>query len=651
MSRSLARLLLITAALSFIGMYAFQWAKHLVMPGITIWESHLLTNLFIALIFTLAIYLGVRASDRLDKAITGEADERKRLEVRLDEVNRQLSEQVREQTSELSRLNFELELEMAEHKHAKSILAIGEERFRNMADNIQEGLTIIENGAVVFANQRACEIFGIIPTGEHQFISTDFAVPEEREDLRRVIEEAVRTADYPAELRYWILRQDGTRRCVLDRYAYSHKEGVMRSFIITSDITERLQAYQMLEQAVEERTRELSTVLEVSQKVTSTLELEPLLRLVLDQIQTVIPLRGAAIFTLEDDVLKVMTYKVPGFPESTSTLHLTLANSEICRQVIETRSVLIIDDVQDNSPLLQAFQESVSQEKPKTYSNVRSWIGIPLIIKDRVLGLLSLTHSLPNYYTQRHARLALIIANQVAVAMENARLYEQAFDLATLEERQRIARELHDSVTQLLYGISLYSTAANRSLQGQDFEQAGQHINEIKNNALQAQQEMRLLIFELHPPGLKEEGLVAALQTSLEAMEARTELQTELQVDGINRLPGLIEGELFRIAMEALNNLVKYARAQKVTVSLKPVNGAIAMEICDNGVGFDLEAARACGGLGLRNMEERTLRLGGSFEITSTLGTGTRVSLQVPIQEDEQRQVRILTGIKVTSLR
>ena len=102
---------------------------------------------------------------------------------------------------------------------------------------------------------------------------------------------------------------------------------------------------------------------------------------------------------------------------------------------------------------------------PSVFRHSRSWIGIPLILRDQVTGLLSLTHNEPGYYTQTHARLAQAITNQVAVAIENARLYEQAQDLATLEERNRIARELHDSVTQLLYGISLYSTAASRSVQ------------------------------------------------------------------------------------------------------------------------------------------------------------------------------------------
>jgi signal transduction histidine kinase len=250
-----------------------------------------------------------------------------------------------------------------------------------------------------------------------------------------------------------------------------------------------------------------------------------------------------------------------------------------------------------------------------------------------VIGLLSLTHSMPGFYTQRHARLALTIANQVAVAIENARLYEQAQKLAALEERQRIARELHDSVTQLLYGIRLYSTAASHSIRENNLERVEQDLAEIKDNALQALQEMRLLIFELHPPMLKEGGLVTALQTSLESVEARTGLQTDLKVEGINRLPASVEVELFRIAMEALNNLVKYARAKKVTIHLRSSDDRVFMDICDNGVGFDLSAAKLSSGVGLRSMEERAKRMGANLEITSVPGTGTQVKVDVRIAD------------------
>jgi signal transduction histidine kinase len=231
----------------------------------------------------------------------------------------------------------------------------------------------------------------------------------------------------------------------------------------------------------------------------------------------------------------------------------------------------------------------------------------------------------------------MTITNQVAIAIENARLFEKAQNLATLEERHRIARELHDSVSQLLYGITLFCTATNRAIRSENFAQVARNLDEIKENALQALQEMRLLILELDPPLLQREGLVAALQASLELIENRTGLETELKTGGVNRLPRAVETELYRIAMEALNNLVRYARAKKIMVDLGILYDRVCMEICDNGVGFDLAQARNSGGMGLHNMEQRARQIGGCLEISSAPGAGTRIKVEAPILERQNK--------------
>jgi signal transduction histidine kinase len=241
--------------------------------------------------------------------------------------------------------------------------------------------------------------------------------------------------------------------------------------------------------------------------------------------------------------------------------------------------------------------------------------------------------------------LAQTITNQIAIAMENARLYEKAQDLATREERDRIARELHDSVTQLLYGITLYSTAATRSANKQNLEQVKNNLAEIKENSLQALQEMRLLILELDPPLLQKHGLVAALKASLESIESRAGLETDLKTDGIARLPNTIEPELYRIAMEALNNLVRYARAKKVTVDLQIRSHWVILDICDNGVGFELEYVSNNGGRGLHNMRQRAQRLGGHLEIISSPGAGTRIKTEIPLQGYAAEPVEKAAGV------
>lgn len=555
-----------------------------------------------------------------------------RIQTELLLLNQELETRARLQSSELARLNVELELQIAKHRQAEDLATQSEERFHNMADHIQDGLTILENGRLVYVNQRACEIFGACPDGDLLQRVRRFALPQEQARLEANL--AAGQGQPHFELQYWITRPDGSRRCLREHCSNSQLHEIQRSFVVTSDITESIQAYQTLEQAVSDRTRELSAVLEVSKKIATTLELEPLLNLVLDQIQTIIPYSGAAVFTLEDQALQLAACQLPGRLREKQSVALPLTSAGPFLPVIQEKRVLILADVLGQSPLARAVQASRRDDLPAiSFAHARSWIGIPLVFRGQVTGLLSLTHSQPGYYTEQHVRLAETITNQVAVAIENARLYEQAQNLATLQERHRIARELHDSATQLLYGITLYCAAAARSLRSRNHRQVELDLVEIKENALQALQEMRLLILELDPPMLQKEGLVAALQASLESIENRTGLVTELEAGGVGRLPKAIEPELYRIAMEALNNLVRYAHARCVSVSLQARSGWLFLEIRDNGVGFDLEQARQSGGMGLHSMEQRASRLGGRLEISSQPGAGTLIRVEVPAQE------------------
>jgi PAS domain S-box-containing protein len=636
MPRSLERRIIIITLALLLGATITEGVKTAWFPQLSGFLSFLTTLIAASLATLIGILLAEHIPNTQPSTELKEY-ERKRLEANLIQLNRELEESAKAQTSELARLNLELDLQIAMHRQAEDIARTSEERFRKMADNIQEGLTIIENGRLVYVNERACEIFGECPEGDLLQRIKKFALPQEADRLQQLIGWSAGGVSaekpFPSELQYWIRRPDGSQRCIREHYSSNYSQQAQRIFVVTFDVTERVQAVHTLEQAVNDRTRELSAVLEISKKIASTLELEPLLNLILDQIQSIIPYSGAAIFTLEDDSLRVISYVVPYLPVPNRPLWLTLTNAGYYYPVLQEKKVVIIDDVRGESPLAQAFRESLTNQQSFSFAYARSWIGIPLVIRDHVTGLMSLTYNEPGFYTQRHARLAETITNQIAVAIENARLYEQAQNLATLEERNRIARELHDSVTQLLYGICLYSTATTRSIRNENFSQVEQNLVEIKEDALQALQEMRLLILELNPPLLQKEGLVVALQASLDAIETRTGLETELRTDGIGRLPRVIEPELYRIAMEALNNLVRYARAKKVTVDLHARGGWVFLEICDNGIGFDREKTENSGGMGLYNMEQRAHQLGGRLEITSSPGIGTKIRAEIPAQE------------------
>jgi len=204
----------------------------------------------------------------------------------------------------------------------------------------------------------------------------------------------------------------------------------------------------------------------------------------------------------------------------------------------------------------------------------------------------------------------------------------QAEELATAKERNRLARELHDSVAQTLYGLTLQAEAASRQLNAGQKEEVVNFLREIRESAQQTLQETRLLIFELRPPILESEGLVSALRARLESVESRSGLKTQINLQEVGRLPNGIESGLYGISNEVLNNILKHAYASEIKVALSKKAGKIILEINDNGVGFDLDSAEQHGGLGLRGIRERAEQIKGDLRFSSG-ENGTQVSVEV----------------------
>jgi signal transduction histidine kinase len=263
---------------------------------------------------------------------------------------------------------------------------------------------------------------------------------------------------------------------------------------------------------------------------------------------------------------------------------------------------------------------------------LRLVVSTPLLAKGKTLGAIDLGTDVVRTVQPEELSLLAGIGHQIGVAVENARLYEQAQQLAVIRERNRLARDLHDSVMQALYGVTLYAEAAWRRLAAGDASVTGEHLREIRSTAQEALREMRLLIFELRPPVLKQEGLAAALRSRLESVEQRVGLQTHFDLDLESRLSPEIEEALYRVALEALNNVLRHSYANRVSVSLRQVARRVVLGVEDDGIGFDTTlVGRQGGGLGLRGMQERVNRLGGSLVLSSAPNGGTRVIVEVDL--------------------
>ncbi len=269
-----------------------------------------------------------------------------------------------------------------------------------------------------------------------------------------------------------------------------------------------------------------------------------------------------------------------------------------------------------------------------------SLLTLPLVVRGDDYGALTFYYCERRHFSDEQVQLAQAIADQAALAIESARLRTQAEQAAALAERSRLARELHDSVTQSLYSVTMYTEAAARLLTAGQDALAAEYLRDARDTAQEALREMRLLIFELRPLALEESGLAGALQMRLDAVEKRGGVQAELRVEGVEGmadaewLPFAVQQELYHIAQEALNNSLKHAKAQHLQVRLHLKDAVVRLEISDDGVGFDPTIAGERGGLGLQGMRERVRRVNGQLQIKSTPDQGTCVTVEVPRQAE-----------------
>ncbi|PZS10428.1 MAG: hypothetical protein DLM70_00510, partial [Chloroflexi bacterium] len=297
---------------------------------------------------------------------------------------------------------------------------------------------------------------------------------------------------------------------------------------------------------------------------------------------------------------------------------------------------VIIDDLWGDDPLAREFQELMGRDLDRLFRHAHSWMGVPLMVGQQVIGMLSLVHHEPNFYRPQHARLVLALGQQAAVAIQNARLYKQAQEYAALDERARLARELHDSVTQALFSMTMHARATGLMLEREGIPRdgrIGRSVDQLSDLTQGALAEMRALIFELRPDSLQEEGLAAALRKHAAAVSAREGLRVDVEAPE-GRIP-LGPGQdlhLYRLAQEALHNVVKHAHAGEARFCLAVEGGNVVLEIADNGVGFDLSAVTP-GHLGLRTMADRAGDMGGTLRIQSAPGAGVSARVTVPLMD------------------
>jgi signal transduction histidine kinase/predicted hydrocarbon binding protein len=387
---------------------------------------------------------------------------------------------------------------------------------------------------------------------------------------------------------------------------------------VTVDATERVEARQFLEQRVQERTRELRALYKVLSTASVSLELETVLERSLDAVLEVMHCKVGAVHLLEETGHLLGLAAARGISSDFASEDSSVpVDDSLVGTVIERGEATLVPDIASSALPLRAMPAASKQ----------TYLGVPLRSRGQILGVLSVLGESGRRFAEDEVSLLTHIADEVGIAVENAQLYRQAEQLAVMRERQRLARELHDSVTQALYSLTLLSEAARRMAGSGELRQAQEPLHRLNAISQQALKEMRLLVYELRPLVLKREGLVGALQHRLDAVERRAGVEAHLLVQGNVRLSSEVEEGLYRIAQEALNNALKHAAANSVTVTIRAEGDALQIEVVDDGTGFDPQTARSGGGMGLITMRERAEKMGGRLEVDSAPGRGTRVAV------------------------
>jgi signal transduction histidine kinase len=271
---------------------------------------------------------------------------------------------------------------------------------------------------------------------------------------------------------------------------------------------------------------------------------------------------------------------------------------------------------------------------PRGHPDMRSFLGVPIRVREEVIGAFYLTEKQTRtMFEPADQELIELLAAHAAIAITNAGLFERSRELSIVAERNRLALELHDAVSQKLFSLVLTAEAAATQYD-RDPAAARTQLERLRSLSREALDELRSLILGLRPPELARDGLAATLRRQAEMLERVHGVPIELSTEGsLDREPALgpdAELDILRIANEALHNAVRHAGAQRVTVRVSTEPGTLVLEVSDDGTGFDpgrpeLRARH----LGLTSMEERARELGGHLEIRSRPGAGTTVRLEL----------------------
>lgn len=506
---------------------------------------------------------------------------------------------------------------------------------QNALDALEYGILVVNprSGEIIYANTAACRVHGFPPDGLEQSLIDKIAHPDylflyqpkKKIDPTHPITKISTTH----------IHQDGSY--LFFNASINTFQANSQPYILIS--LEHMQtpyhqpeenlAPKILQKRQESQIREQTILLEISQTLSSTLELDP--ELILEQMRKIICFDQAGLFKIQDSTLCAVALCGNNLFNHESIKKISLGSSPTPILFFNGHQTTRIPNIWNNDPEAIFLRSLFKGDMAFFLHGMQSWMWVPLVAKGKNLGGLGLAHEDLNYFTVHHSDLAQTIANQAAITMVNSELYEHAQMYASLQERQRLARNLHDAVNQSLFSANLIADVLPTQWE-KDPKSGRESLEKLRRLTSGAMAEMRMMMVELRPIALTDTDLGNLLQLLCDAFTGRTNIPVHLSLPSKMSLPSDTQMTLYRICQESLNNIAKHSKAKSVDIQIASQANTLHLKIEDDGCGFDPSVA-STGHYGISIIHEHAELIGGHLSIQSQIDHGTRIDLLWPVEQ------------------
>jgi ligand-binding sensor domain-containing protein/signal transduction histidine kinase len=371
--------------------------------------------------------------------------------------------------------------------------------------------------------------------------------------------------------------------------------------------------------ALEKRGREMEALYQADEKILRNVSLNQVFQTLVDVAVDMLHADRSVVFAWDEERNKVVPRVSHGFkPETLKVMEYTKTEGIVGEVFATGKPVVVTDFVpEDFRPDVRAAIRA---------EGIKSFVHLPIVVDHKVVAVFNIGFTRPDFIPEDTVRVFSALVNRAAISIANMELFEQTKDLAVMEERNRLARDLHDSAKQKAFAALAQLGTARGILNGHG-NGVNMHLNEAENLVTDVIQELTFLVQEIYPFALQEKGLVTTLREHIFEWENRNDTVVQLITRDERRLPLEVEQALYRITQEALANVARHSHARRVDLALVYNGDSVQLSVSDDGCGFDINTKH---GMGLRSIRERVGSIRGTVQIQSAPGHGTRLLVQVP---------------------